>query len=85
MPRKSTAGRGRKRENEGGEESPPPAKVSKTDNSPPQRHEFWLEKLLEEESHDIPELMKRIQALKAKGVTGESVAYLFIERRIHPL
>lgn len=35
--------------------------------------------------HDIPELMKRIKALKDKGVTGESVAYSFFERRIQPL
>ncbi|RLN08497.1 putative gypsy-type retrotransposon [Panicum miliaceum] len=75
MPRKSAAGRGRKREGEGGEESPPPTK----------RQECWLEKLTEEESRDIAELMKRIQALKDKGVTGESVAYPFIEQHIQPL
>ncbi|RLN12587.1 hypothetical protein C2845_PM09G11190 [Panicum miliaceum] len=55
------------------------------DNSPPQRHECWLEKVTEVESRDIPELMKRIKALKDKGVTGESVAYSFIEWRIQPL
>ncbi|RLN04012.1 hypothetical protein C2845_PM13G08560 [Panicum miliaceum] len=52
------------------------------DNTPPQRQECWLDNLTEEESRDIPELMKRIQALEDKGVTGESVAYSFVERRI---
>ncbi|RLN42538.1 hypothetical protein C2845_PM01G40950 [Panicum miliaceum] len=55
------------------------------DNSPPQRQECWLKKLTKEERRDIPELMKRIKALKDKGVTGESVAYSFIERRIQLL
>jgi hypothetical protein len=34
---------------------------------------------------NIPELVKRIRALKAKGVTGASVAYSIFERRIQPL
>ncbi|RLN09295.1 retrotransposon protein, putative, Ty3-gypsy subclass [Panicum miliaceum] len=55
------------------------------DDSPPQCQECWLEKLTEEESRDIPELMARIKALKDKGITEESVAYSFIERRIQPL
>ncbi|RLM69948.1 orf3 [Panicum miliaceum] len=55
------------------------------DNSPPQRQECWLKKPTEEESCDIPELMKRIQHLKDQGITGESVAYSFIECRIQPL
>ncbi|RLN13065.1 hypothetical protein C2845_PM09G15300 [Panicum miliaceum] len=54
------------------------------DNSPPQRQECWLKKLVEEESSDIPELMARIKALKDKSVTKESVAYSFIERRSNP-
>ncbi|RLM69216.1 putative gypsy-type retrotransposon [Panicum miliaceum] len=109
MPRKSAAGRGRRRENESGEESTPPAKVAKTVakgewrsssvlekdllrliaervlQEKGVRQECWLEKLSEEESRDIPKLMKQIQALKDKGVTGESVAYSFIERCIQPL
>ncbi|RLN09085.1 putative gypsy type transposon [Panicum miliaceum] len=129
MPRKSAAERGKKRENEGREESSPPAKVTKTvadgewrswicqekdllrfvakrllqekgvwfyignhkpslpgrDNAPPQRRDCWLDKLLKEESRDIPKLMKRIQDLKDKGVTRESMAYSFIERCIQPL
>ncbi|RLN07145.1 retrotransposon protein, putative, Ty3-gypsy subclass [Panicum miliaceum] len=55
------------------------------DNSPPQCQECWLKKLTKEERRDIPELMKRIKALKDKGITGESVAYSFIEGRIQPL
>ncbi|RLM56079.1 retrotransposon protein, putative, unclassified [Panicum miliaceum] len=55
------------------------------DNAPPQRQESWLKKQTEEESRDIPELMKRIQHLKDQGVTGESMAYSFIERHIQPL
>ncbi|RLN33077.1 putative gypsy-type retrotransposon RIRE2 protein [Panicum miliaceum] len=123
MPRKSTAGRGKKRGSEGTDESSPPAKVARTaaegewrastirerdllrlvaewvlqeegvvewwttgsDLSPCENTECWLKKLMEEEHCDIPELMKRIKALKDKGVTGESVAYLFIEWRIQPL
>jgi hypothetical protein len=34
---------------------------------------------------NIPELVKRICALMAKGVTGASVAYSFFEHRIQPL
>ncbi|RLM52738.1 hypothetical protein C2845_PMPSC048694 [Panicum miliaceum] len=40
---------------------------------------------MEEERRDILVLMQRIQVLKDKGITGESVAYSFIERRIQPL
>ncbi|RLM70169.1 hypothetical protein C2845_PM17G05350 [Panicum miliaceum] len=55
------------------------------DNAPPQRQECWLKKPTEDKSRDIPELMKRIQHLKDQGVSGESMAYSFIERRIQPL
>ncbi|RLN23479.1 retrotransposon protein, putative, Ty3-gypsy subclass [Panicum miliaceum] len=34
--------------------------LPRRDNAPPQCQDCWLEKLLEEESHEIPELMKRI-------------------------
>ncbi|RLN30338.1 hypothetical protein C2845_PM05G19650 [Panicum miliaceum] len=89
MPKKSATGRGKKRRNEGGEETSPPAKVTKTAAEGEWRasiiRECWLKKLTEEEHLDIPELMKRIKDLKDKAVTGESVAYSFIERRIQPL
>ncbi|RLN12393.1 hypothetical protein C2845_PM09G11830 [Panicum miliaceum] len=75
MPRKTAAGRGKKRGNEGRDESSPPSK----------RRDCWLDKLSEENSRDIPELMQQIQAPKDKGFTGESVTYLFFERRIQPL
>ncbi|RLN25487.1 retrotransposon protein, putative, Ty3-gypsy subclass [Panicum miliaceum] len=55
------------------------------DNAPPQRQECWLKKPTEEESRDIPELMKWIYHLKDQRVTGESMAYSFIECRIQPL
>ncbi|RLN38799.1 hypothetical protein C2845_PM01G46070 [Panicum miliaceum] len=55
------------------------------DNAPPKRQDCRLEELSEEDSYDIPELMKRNQAVKDKGVTRESVAYSFLERRIQPL
>ncbi|RLN08342.1 retrotransposon protein, putative, unclassified [Panicum miliaceum] len=53
--------------------------LPKRDNSPPQHQECWLKKPTEEECRNIPELMQRIKVLKDKGVTGESVAYSFIE------
>jgi hypothetical protein len=34
---------------------------------------------------DIPELVKRIRALNAKGVTEVSITYSFFERRNLPL
>jgi hypothetical protein len=34
---------------------------------------------------DIPELVQRIHTLKAKGVTGASIAYSSFEGHIQPL
>jgi hypothetical protein len=54
-------------------------------NTPPKYEPFWVEDLPMANLIDIPELVMRIRALKAKGVTGALVAYSFFERRIQPL
>ncbi|RLM57778.1 hypothetical protein C2845_PM18G05510 [Panicum miliaceum] len=87
MPRANTAGRGgnkRKAHDEKGDQAPP-TKVGKSeaggeDTSRPSK----VEDLPVVDLVDIPELVKRIRALKAKGVSRVSVAYFF-ERRIQPL
>lgn len=62
-----------------------PGLPERTGDVPPKYENFWVEYLLESNLVNIPELVQRICALKAKGVTGASVAYFFFERRIQPL
>jgi hypothetical protein len=43
---------------------------------------YWVEDLPVANLVDIPKLVRRIRALKAKGVTRASVAYSFFEHHI---
>src|SRR6187551_513036 len=45
----------------------------------------WNTKPTTEEAKDVPALLKRVQSLKNKGLTGVGIAFSFLKRRIQPL
>ena len=56
--------------------------LPKTNNGTLKYSPEWVEELRTFELTDVPKLVAKIKALKAKGVTGVSVAYSWFEHRI---
>lgn len=51
----------------------------------PKVQENWNSRPSAEEAKDVPALLKRVQFLKEKGLTGVGIAFSFMKRRVQPL
>src|SRR6187551_3175797 len=51
----------------------------------PRNQANWNSRPTAEEAKDVPAMLKRVQILKDKGLTGVGITFSFMKRRIQPL
>jgi hypothetical protein len=59
--------------------------LPKSSGKQPKHRAWWNTKPTMQEGIQLPELMKKIKALREAGLRAEHVAFSFMKKRVHPL
>jgi hypothetical protein len=59
--------------------------LSKPSGNQPKHKLWWNTKPTMQEGIQLPELLKKVKALREAGLRAEHVAFSFMKKRVHPL